>query len=169
VKKLLCLAMLLVSSCQSTSHSPAPQPSVTRALAASQRSPAEALDQLDARKPVPLLPMMAQHQKQNMRDHLGAVRDVVAALGAGDFSQVAQASGRMGYSETMGKMCEHMGAGAPGFTEQALAFHHTADQIAQAAAKHDSAAVLAALAQTLATCTTCHAAYKQKLVESLPD
>lgn len=31
------------------------------------------LDGMDTRAPVPLLPMMANHQKQNMRAHLQAV------------------------------------------------------------------------------------------------
>jgi hypothetical protein len=33
---------------------------------------------------------------------------------------VAKAAGRIGYSETMGQMGEHIGAAAPGFTERAL-------------------------------------------------
>jgi Cytochrome C' len=164
----LLLLLLLVSSCRSTSSAPAPTTTATTEAAPARKSPADRLDELDARQAVPLLPMMAQHQKQNMREHLTVVQEVVAALGAGDFAQVARASKRMGYSETMGQMCEHMGAGAPGFTERALAFHHSADRIAEAAAKHDSAAVLAALAATLATCTTCHATYKQQLVDALP-
>jgi hypothetical protein len=56
----------------------------------------------------------------------------------------------MGYSDAMGQMCKHMGSGAPGFTEQALTFHHTADRIADAAEKSDSDAVITALAATLA-------------------
>ena len=164
-----CLVFLGASSCQPSSSSPAPPPSATSDAASQRKSPAEGLDQLDARKPIPLLPTMAQHQKQNMRDHLAVVQEVVAALSAGDFPKVAQSAKRMGYSETMGQMCEHMGAGAPGFTEQALAFHHTADHIAEAAAKNDRAAVLSALAATLATCTACHSAYKQKLVDALPE
>jgi Cytochrome C' len=164
-----CLAFLLASSCQSPTSSPAPQASAARDATSPHKSPADGVDQLDARKPVPLLPRMAQHQKQNMRDHLAVVQEVVSALGAGDFSKVAQSAKRMGYSETMGQMCEHMGAGAPGFTEQALAFHHTADNIAEAATRNDPAAVLSALAATLATCTTCHAAYKQRVVDALPE
>ena len=170
MKNPFCLVFLFMSSCQSASNSPAPQPQPQPNAATSQRkSAADALDQLDARKPIPLLPMMAQHQKQNMRDHLAVVQEVIAALGTADFAQVAQSAKRMGYTKTMGQMCEHMGAGAPGFTERALAFHRTADHIAEAAARNDSAAVLSALAATLATCTTCHAAYKQKLVDALPE
>jgi hypothetical protein len=62
---------------------------------------------------------------------------------------------RIGYSQQMGQMCEHMGAGAPGFTERALEFHHSADQIGEAAKKRDSEGVLKSLSNTLATCTSC--------------
>jgi hypothetical protein len=58
-----------------------------------------------------------------------------------------------------------MGAGAPGFTEQALNFHHTADTIATAARQHDRAAVMRALASTLQTCTGCHATFRQSVVD----
>jgi cytochrome c556 len=58
-----------------------------------------------------------------------------------------------------------MGAGAPGFTEQAIAFHKTADGIAVAAKSRDGNAVLSALGTTLKTCTGCHATWKQKVVD----
>jgi hypothetical protein len=92
-------------------------------------SAADALDRMDTRAPVPLLPMMANHQKQNMRDHLVAVQEIVAAIATDDFAGVERAAGRIGFSEQMGQMCTHMGAGAPGFTKQAINFHHTADRI----------------------------------------
>jgi hypothetical protein len=163
------LVLVALCACQSKSASPAPNVSVS-AIPTPSRPPsaADALDELDGRREVPLLPMMAHHQKQSMRDHLVVVQEVVAALGASDFVKVAESAKRIGYSETMGRMCQHMGAGAPGFTEQALAFHRTADSIVHAAAERDSAAVLTALSSTLAACTTCHASYKQKLVDTLP-
>ena len=123
------------------------------------------LASLGARVPVPLLPHMANHQKQNMRDHLLAVQEIVAATANGDFGAVEIAVERIGFSEEMGQMCNHMGAGAPGFTEQALQFHHTADTIAAAARLRDSAAVLQALGRTLATCTACHATFRQSVVD----
>ena len=139
------------------------------AVSAASRSPDATLDELDRRRPLPLLPMMALHQKQNMREHLEAVKEIVDAASASDFESVATAAKRLGFSESMGHMCEHMGAGAPGFTEQALSFHHTADGITAAAVKRDSAGVLAALSRTLGACTSCHATYKQKIVTSLPE
>ena len=128
-------------------------------------APQQALDRLDGRVAVPLLPMMANHQKENMRDHLLAVQEIVLAAGNDDFAGVERAAGRIGYSEQMGRMCTHMGAAAPGFTEQALDFHHTADTIAAAARQRDRAAVLRALGATLRTCTGCHAAFKQRVVD----
>ena len=128
-------------------------------------SPSDALDTMDKRMPVPLLPMMANHQKEAMREHLVAVQEIVAALHADDFVAVERAAGRIGFSDQMGRMCSHMGAGAPGFTEQALAFHHTADEIAIAAKKRDRDGVTKALDATLKTCTSCHAVWKQQVVD----
>jgi len=120
---------------------------------------------MDQRKPVPLLAMMANHQKQNMRDHLEAVQEIVAAIATDDFAIVEKSAGRIGYSDQMGQMCEHMGAAAPGFTEQAMAFHHTADRVAEAARARDRSRVLVELGATLQTCTSCHAEWRQEVVD----
>jgi hypothetical protein len=108
---------------------------------------------------------MASHQKQNMRDHLIAVREVVSALSIADYPGVEAAAARMGFSPAMGQMCSHMGAGAPGFAEQAIEFHHTADRIGVAARERDAAAVMMALGSTLQACTSCHAVWKQQVVD----
>ena len=125
----------------------------------------DALDAMDTRTPVPLLPMMADHQKRNMRDHLLAVQEIVAALAADDFAAIERSAARIGYSEQMGQMCVHMGAGAPGFTDKALEFHRTADTIAEAARARDRARVISALGATLQTCTGCHATFRQQVVD----
>lgn len=155
----------LLVGCRTTNDAP-PAPASTSAVPQSATTSAQfTLDSMDRRTPVPLLPMMANHQKQNMRDHLLVVQEIVAAVAAKDFDAVQGSVSRIGYSEQMGQMCEHMGAGAPGFTELALKFHHGADQIGEAAKKQDSEAVLKALGNTLATCTTCHQTYKQRVVD----
>ncbi|HET9959866.1 MAG TPA: hypothetical protein VFQ61_35485 [Polyangiaceae bacterium] len=123
------------------------------------------LDRMDARRPVPLLPMMANHQKENMRDHLVAVQEIVSALTSDDFAAIEQAASRIGFSEQMGRMCTHMGAGAQGFADQALNFHHTADRVAAAAREHNRGRVLSELGATLQTCTACHATWKQQVVD----
>lgn len=119
----------------------------------------------DTRQPLPLLPMMAAHQKQNMREHLAAVQAIVAAIARDDMAGVAKASAGLGFTEAMGQMCEHMGAAAPGFTPMALNFHRTADTIGDAARSGDRQRVLSALDQTLQTCVGCHAAYRQEVVD----
>lgn len=141
-----------------------PEP-LTSAQAATSESPGVMLDELDSRAPVPLLPMMANHQKENMRDHLVVVQEIVAALASNDFAAIERSAGRIGYSEQEGMMCEHMGAGATGFTEAGLKFHHTADSIAEAAKQKDAQGVLKALSATLETCTSCHSAFKQQVVD----
>jgi hypothetical protein len=157
------LALTLAASC-ARSEDRGPPPTASAAPSAASGAQA-ALDHLDTRIPVPLLPMMANHQKQNMRDHLIAVQEIVAGANAGDFAAIEKAAGRIGFSEQMGQMCTHMGAGAPGFTEQALKFHHTADTIGDAARRKDSGAVWKALGETLQTCTSCHAVWKQSVVD----
>lgn len=161
---LVAASLALVGACSGE-----PMPPAAATPAAARATPlttaAEALDRLDQRVPVPLLPRMANHQKQNMRDHLVAVQEVVAAIAIDDFAGVEKATRRLGFSEQMGQMCTHMGAGAPSFAEQALAFHHTADRIATAAQDRDRARVLAELSTTLLSCTSCHASWKQQLVD----
>lgn len=122
-------------------------------------------NQLDTRQAVPLLPHMANHQLVSMRDHLVAVQEIVAGLASSDFVRVERAGARLGMSEQMGQMCNHMGMGAAGFAEQAIAFHQTADAIAPAARKRDAAEVHRALDATLQTCTACHAQWKQQVVD----
>ncbi|HEU4581534.1 MAG TPA: hypothetical protein VFS67_24920 [Polyangiaceae bacterium] len=112
-----------------------------------------------------MLPTMAAHQKQNMRDHLVAVQEVIAALSTANFAGVEAAAQRLGFSESMGQMCTHMGAGARGFSDQAIEFHHTADRIAAAARERNAGEVLMALGTTLQACTSCHAVWKQQVVD----
>lgn len=148
----------------STPH-PAQAASTTPSVRADECAAQAMLDHMDSRTAVPLLPMMANHQKQNMRDHLLAVQEIVMALAADDFTRIEAAAGRIGYSEQMGMMCRHMGTGAPGFTDQALNFHHTADTIGAAARQHDRDGVVRALGATLQTCTGCHATFRQHVVD----
>lgn len=119
----------------------------------------------DTRQPLPLLPHMAQHQLANMRDHLAAVQEILAALSANDFDGVAKSASRIGSSEQMSRMCSHMGSGAPGFADTALNFHHAADTIGAAAKQRDSAATLKAVSATLQTCVGRHATYRQEIVD----
>jgi hypothetical protein len=165
----LAVALITVSACRNegprAEPSTAAPPAGSAAALAGACSAQQALDRMDTRGPVPLLPMMANHQKQMMRDHLVSVHGIVDGLARGDFGAVESAAKKSGYSEQMGMTCSHMGTGAPGFTEQAITFHKSADTIADAAQRKDRDGVVSALAATLATCVGCHATYKQQLVD----
>lgn len=124
------------------------------------------LNQMDNRKPVPLQPMMAWHQKQNMMEHLVAIQRINAGLAEGDWDEVMKAIDLIGSSPQMAKMCEHMGSGAEGFTELALSFHAKADLIREPAKNRDVSGTLRATAETVEVCTTCHATYKQEVVDA---
>ncbi|MGD2064675.1 MAG: cytochrome c, partial [Nitrospirota bacterium] len=126
--------------------------------------PAQQLASLDRREPVPLIPMMALHQKENMRDHLVVIQEIVAALAAEDFDAVQRSASRISFSPQVAQMCAHMGAGAAGFTQMGIAFHATADTIIDAAKRKDLAGTLKALNATIGTCTTCHDRFRQEVV-----
>lgn len=159
---IVALALTAVAVAQTDAPS-APDPSANSTAAVCEAR--DELDRIDGRRPVPLLPQMAHHQKTNMRDHLLAVQEIVAGLAASDFVAVRSAAERIGTSDRMRQMCTHMGAGAPGFTDLALRFHETADGIAAAAAAEDREAVTRALSETLQTCNACHATFRQHVVD----
>jgi hypothetical protein len=152
---------LLVIGCKQTAPS-ASAPDAPKGAASAWHD----LAARDNRASVPLTPPMALHQKENMRDHLIAIEEILTALAARDFDTVRAAASRIGYSPETEQMCEHMGAGAEGFTERALHFHRTADRIAEAAQQGDFEGSLAAVAETLATCNSCHRTFRQELVDS---
>ncbi|MCI0536609.1 MAG: hypothetical protein L0Z50_15425 [Verrucomicrobiales bacterium] len=83
---LICTVLaLVVGGCQNTSptrSSDASAPDATPLAHATQL-----VDPLDKRIPVPLLGRMAAHQRENMRDHLAAVQEIIAAVSAGDFHE----------------------------------------------------------------------------------
>lgn len=169
------LACVLVVGCDA-SQKPAPE-TVEVAQGQEESSPAVApvecgdaaireLNQMDNRKPVPLQPMMAWHQKQNMMEHLVAIQRINLGLAEGDWDEVGKAIDLIGSSPQMAKMCEHMGAGAEGFTELALSFHAKADLIREPAKNKDVSGTLRATAETVQVCTTCHATYRQDVVDA---
>jgi len=166
----LWIALALASCTPSAPHASGPHGSPDHASAPEQKAAsstaADDLAALDTRKPVPLQPMMAWHQKQNMMDHLVVIQEVTAALAVDDWQGVAQAAKRIASSAQMQQTCEHMGAGADGFTDLALDFHRRADAIGVAAKQQDAKAVLQATSTTLQACTQCHATYRQEVVSA---
>ena len=155
----LALAAAL-AACRGSSAAP-----VTKDTPPPAAKAAPAAASMDSRTPLPLTAMMANHQKQEMRDHLRVVQEITAALAKDDFDAIGKSAARIGWSDQQAMMCKHMGAGAPGFSEVGEHFHKTADTIAEAAKRHDHAGVTAALDATLRTCVGCHDTYRQEIVD----
>jgi hypothetical protein len=150
-------SMIALAARRDSSAEPAPPaPAKPRAAAASSG--------VDGRTPVPLSAMMAAHQKRDMRDHLRVVQEITAALARDDFDAIAASAARIGWSEQQAAKCKHMGAGAPGFSAMGEQFHKTADQISNAARRHDRSGVVNALDVTLQACVGCHESYRQDIV-----
>lgn len=157
------LCALFAMGCHADRPAPARRKHVSPSVAP---QPYEELASLDRRKPVPLQPMMAWHQKQNMMEHLVAIQRITDGVARRDWDAVTRAAALIESSPQMQEMCRHMGAGAEGFTERALDFHRRADAIGVAARAHDAAAVLRATSDTLKACTGCHATFRQDVVNA---
>jgi len=158
MRRSLPVLLIAVAACASPPSTVAPTPD--------DDDPIRAVAELDGRTAVPLLPPMAVHMREQMREHLVTIQAISAALADDDLERAAVAADTLGTSPTSGMMCEHMGAGAPGFTERGLEMHRSADAIATAARAGDHAGTLRALSATLSNCTGCHATYRQEIVSS---
>ena len=138
---------------------------LTLAAFAQPPDPRTELDRLDSRTPVSMPAHMALHQKQNMREHLEAVQGIVASMAEKDYKAIANYAAKMGLTPQMGQMCQRMGSATEGFSEAAIRFHKSADQIVLAAQRRDQAGVVKSLKFTLTQCTSCHAMYRQQVVD----
>jgi len=160
------LSFLLLGACNSENAARTDDaPTAQAATGSTACQPMTELSEFDQRQPVPLQPIMAWHQKQNMMEHLVAIQRITSGLAQKDWEEVASASALIETSPQMRQMCQHMGAGAAGFTEMALDFHRRADAIGEAARAHDGPAVLRATSNTLQACTGCHAVFRQEVVD----
>ncbi len=134
----------------------------------------------DNRQEVDLPPHLRQHMLSNMRGHLEALQDILAALSAGDSGKAAviaetrlgldspgaaacNPNGQADMSAMAAMMAEHMPAE---MRSLGLAMHQSASGFAKVAAKtkagDDIKPVLAALSQVTQHCAACHSAYRLK-------
>lgn len=114
----------------------------------------------DSRTPLGLPPMMRTHQLSNMRSHLQAVQTIVGLIAEGDFDQAAEvAHDKLGLTEEMRRMCNMFTN--PEFRKLGLAFHRSADELAEVLKTRDVTRSLQALHKTMNYCVQCHAAFRQ--------
>ena len=100
--------------------------------------------------------------KLTMREHLEAIRDIVAALGRQEFEQAAKL-----VHEGLGFPKHHLAmqreAGAmfpPRYHELAMAHHQEAEDLAKMIPSKDLTTILPQLERTIGACVSCHRAYK---------
>lgn len=122
--------------------------------------------QPDAREPVSLPPALREHTLANMREHLAAIAEIQAALGAGAFDRAGEvAERRLGLSSLDAHGAHEVGPYMPaGMQNLGVAMHRAASrfalQAANAGATGDARTAQAALAGVTAQCVACHAAYR---------
>jgi hypothetical protein len=137
----------------------------------------------DARQPVVFPPAMRQHMLGNMRDHLQALADILAALSGGDYANAAHiAHARLGMASPTAASCNPAGGGATGAPEAmdmeqmmarfmpesmravGLEMHQSASVFAaeadKAAGTGDARPAYAALARVTEKCAACHMTYR---------
>jgi hypothetical protein len=100
--------------------------------------------------------------KLTMREHLEAIRDIVAALGQQDFEQAAKvAHDELGFPKHHEAMTREAGATFPSkYHELAMAHHQAAEDLAKVIPSKDVRTILPQLEKTIGACVSCHQVYK---------
>lgn len=100
--------------------------------------------------------------KLTMREHLEAIRDIVAALGRQEFEQAATvAQKELGFPKHHQAMQREGGATfPPKYHELAMAHHQEAEDLAKVLPSKDLQMILPKLEKTIGACISCHRAYK---------
>jgi cytochrome c556 len=137
----------------------------------------------DTRHELDFPPPMRQHMLANMRAHLEALSEILAALSASDTAEAGKiADARLGLSSAGAAACKPVKAGTTseaGDMAAMMAQHMPEDMRAMGYAMHDAASkfaveaaktppggdlkpALAALSQVTQNCAACHSAYRLK-------
>lgn len=113
----------------------------------------------DKRIALDLSPQMKQHQLAMMREHLASVQMIVSLMAQQDFKEAAHvAHAKLGLTDEMDEMCESVGNEE--FSKLGLAFHKSADALAETLKTKNMTNSLQALDKTLNYCVQCHSTFK---------
>jgi len=134
----------------------------------------------DERESAGIPEQMKTRHLARMRNHLEAVHDIVDAMARGEFGEASKSArlgltmrpgmggGKgMGPGMGMGKgmgggmMCSKGSMTNEGFKSIGMAFHQSADKLADVLEKGDVKASLRALGDTMSYCIQCHATFRQ--------
>ncbi|MDC8450160.1 MAG: cytochrome c [Nitrospira sp.] len=116
----------------------------------------------DERVALDLSEQASYGMKLTMREHLEAIRDIVAALGRQDFEQAATvAHDELGFSKHHQAMQREGGATFPSkYHELAMAHHQAAEDLAKVIPSRNLKTILPLLERTIGACVSCHRVYK---------
>ena len=116
----------------------------------------------DARAVLGLGQAAEEGLKLTMREHLEAIRDIVAALGRQDFEQAAKvAHDELGFPKHHQAMQREGGATfPPKYHELAMAHHQAAEDLAKVIPLKDLKTILPQLERTIGACVSCHQAFR---------
>ncbi|MBK9306995.1 MAG: hypothetical protein IPM58_07890 [Nitrospira sp.] len=112
--------------------------------------------QRDERVTLDLSEQASVGMKLTMREHLEAIRDIVAALGRQDFERAAKvAHDELGFSKHHEAMKREAGATFPSkYHELAMAHHQAAEDLAKVIPSKDLKAILPQLERTIEACVS---------------
>lgn len=120
------------------------------------------ISQKDERVALGLGPTAEAGLKLTMREHLEAIRDIVAALGQEEFEMAAKiAHEELGFRKHHQAMEREAGATfPPKYHDLAMTHHQEAEDLAKALPTQDLRTILPQLQRTIGACVSCHQAYK---------
>ena len=114
----------------------------------------------DSRISLNLNAMQKQHQLSNMRSHLEAVQNLITLIANDDFDKAAEvAYTKLGSTTKMKLMCASFGNKQ--LEDLGLNFHKQADKMSEVIKTKDKKKSLQALSNTMNSCITCHATFRQ--------
>ncbi|MGE0468943.1 MAG: cytochrome c [Nitrospira sp.] len=116
----------------------------------------------DERVALKLSEQASAGMKLTMREHLEAIRDIVAALGQQNFEHAAKvAHDELGFPKHHEAMKRETGATfPPKYHELAMAHHQAAEDLVKVIPSKDLKAILPQLEKTIGACVSCHQAYR---------
>ena len=114
----------------------------------------------DTRISLGLPAQMKQHQLSNMREHVEAIKSIVALMSEKKFKEASGiAHAKLGLTADMQAMCNMFDN--KDFKALGTAFHKSGDDLGDALKTGDVNVSLRALYKTMQYCVECHATYRQ--------
>lgn len=115
---------------------------------------------MDMRTSLKLPAEMRQHQLSNMREHVEAIKTIVALMAENKFEKASKtAHTKLGLTPEMQAMCDMFDN--EDFRVLGRSFHKSGDDLGDALLTRDVNASLQALSETMQYCVECHAAFRQ--------